>query len=113
MRAYHEELFGPVAVVYWVANEAEAVAQANDSQFGLGGAVFSSDAERARRVAEKLESGMVWINHPTSSEPNLPFGGIKRSGYGRELSHLGITEFANRKVIATLAPDSPIGDALG
>ena len=113
MRAYHEELFGPVAVVYWVANEAEAVAQANDSQFGLGGAVFSSDAERARRVAEKLESGMVWINHPTSSEPNLPFGGIKRSGYGRELSHLGITEFANRKVIATLAPDSPIGDTLG
>jgi succinate-semialdehyde dehydrogenase/glutarate-semialdehyde dehydrogenase len=75
--------------------------------------VFSSDPERARAVADQLESGMVWINHPTSSEPNLPFGGIKRSGYGRELSGLGIEEFANRKLIAVLPNDAPVTDALG
>jgi succinate-semialdehyde dehydrogenase / glutarate-semialdehyde dehydrogenase len=113
MRAYTEELFGPVAVVYRIEDDAEAVALANASPYGLGGAVFSSDLQRAYAVANQLESGMVWINHPTSSEPNLPFGGIKRSGYGRELSHLGIQEFANKKLIATMPTDAPITDALG
>jgi succinate-semialdehyde dehydrogenase / glutarate-semialdehyde dehydrogenase len=113
MRAYREELFGPVAVIYRVADEAEAVALANDSPYGLGGAVFAGDLERARRVADALQSGMVWINHPTASEPQLPFGGIKRSGYGRELSHIGATEFANRKLIVTMPTDAPISDALG
>jgi succinate-semialdehyde dehydrogenase/glutarate-semialdehyde dehydrogenase len=113
MRAYTEELFGPVAVVYRIEDEAEAVTLANSSRFGLGGAVFCRDAGRARAVADQLETGMVWINHPTSSEPNLPFGGIKRSGYGRELSHLGIQEFANKKLVATVASDAPIRDALG
>jgi succinate-semialdehyde dehydrogenase/glutarate-semialdehyde dehydrogenase len=113
MRAYREELFGPVAVIYRVADETEAVALANDSPYGLGGAVFAGDLERARRVADALQSGMVWINHPTASEPQLPFGGIKRSGYGRELSHIGPKEFANRKLIVTMPTDAPISDALG
>jgi succinate-semialdehyde dehydrogenase/glutarate-semialdehyde dehydrogenase len=113
MRAYTEELFGPVAVVYGVENEREAIDLANTSPYGLGGAVFGSDTDRARAVADELETGMVWINHPTSSEPNLPFGGIKRSGYGRELSEIGIKEFANRKLVTTMPTDVPIRDALG
>jgi succinate-semialdehyde dehydrogenase / glutarate-semialdehyde dehydrogenase len=113
MRAYREELFGPVAVVYSVANDAEAIALANDSPYGLGGCVFSSDLERARAVADRIESGMIWINHPTASEPQLPFGGIKSSGYGRELSDIGAKEFANRKLIVTMPTDAPITDALG
>ena len=99
MRAYHEELFGPVAVVYRVRDEDEAVALANASAYGLGGAVFSSDPERARRVADRLDSGMVWINHPTSSAAELPFGGVKRSGFGRELSSMGMLEFTNQKLV--------------
>jgi succinate-semialdehyde dehydrogenase/glutarate-semialdehyde dehydrogenase len=113
MRAYREELFGPVAVVYRVDDAARAVALANSSPFGLGGAVFGRDVERARAVADELEAGMVWINHPTSSEPNLPFGGIKDSGYGRELSHTGLKEFANRRLVVTMPTDAPIRDALG
>lgn len=113
MRAYTEELFGPVAVIYRVDDDAQAVALANASPFGLGSAVFGSDLERARGVADQLETGMVWINHPTSSEPNLPFGGIKDSGHGRELSHLGITEFANRRLVVTMPTDAVIRDALG
>jgi succinate-semialdehyde dehydrogenase / glutarate-semialdehyde dehydrogenase len=113
MRAYREELFGPVAVVYEAQGDSQAVALANDSPYGLGGAVFAADVERARAVAGRIESGMVWINHPTASEPQLPFGGIKRSGYGRELSHIGAKEFANRKLIVTMPADAPITDALG
>jgi succinate-semialdehyde dehydrogenase/glutarate-semialdehyde dehydrogenase len=113
MRAYREELFGPIAVVYRVDDDVQAVSLANDSPFGLGGAVFSSVVERARAVADRVDTGMIWINHPTSSEPNLPFGGIKDSGYGRELSHIGIKEFANRKLVVTMRPDSEIRDALG
>jgi succinate-semialdehyde dehydrogenase / glutarate-semialdehyde dehydrogenase len=82
MRAYHEELFGPVAVVHRVEDDDEAVALANDSPYGLGGSVFGGDVERARRVAHRVESGMVFINHPALSCPKLPFGGVKRSGYG-------------------------------
>jgi succinate-semialdehyde dehydrogenase/glutarate-semialdehyde dehydrogenase len=113
MRAYAEELFGPVAMIYRVDDDAQAVALANASPFGLGSAVFGSDLERARGVADQLETGMVWINHPTSSEPNLPFGGVKDSGYGRELAHLGITEFANRRLVVTMPTDAVIRDALG
>jgi succinate-semialdehyde dehydrogenase/glutarate-semialdehyde dehydrogenase len=113
MRAYHEELFGPVAAVYRVESDEEAIALANGSQYGLGAAVFGSDGERAQAVADRLEAGMVFINHPTASEPNLPFGGVKRSGFGRELSPHGILEFANRKLIATTPTDAPIRDALG
>ena len=102
MRAYREELFGPAAVVYKVKDAAEAVALANDSDYGLGATVMSSDLDRAREVAEQLEAGMVWINQPTGSSPELPFGGIKRSGYGRELSELAMFEFANRRLLRTV-----------
>jgi succinate-semialdehyde dehydrogenase/glutarate-semialdehyde dehydrogenase len=108
MRAYHEELFGPVAVVYRVASEDEAVALANDTPYGLGGSVFAADLERARRVADRIDTGMLWINHPTRSRPELPFGGIKRSGYGRELGELGMREFANQKLICAVPPDAPV-----
>ena len=104
MRAYHEELFGPVAVVHSVAGDDEAVALANDTPFGLGGSVFAADVARAQRVAARLDAGMVWINRPAASRPELPFGGIKRSGYGRELGAAGIEEFANRKLICAVAP---------
>lgn len=99
MTAYHEELFGPVISIYKVKGEEEAVKLANDSDFGLGGSVYSKDVVRAERVALQIETGMVFINEPTSSSPELPFGGIKRSGYGRELSDLGIHEFVNKKLI--------------
>ncbi|SDO18713.1 succinate-semialdehyde dehydrogenase / glutarate-semialdehyde dehydrogenase [Klenkia soli] len=102
MRAYSEELFGPAAVIYKVQTEDDAVALANDSSYGLSAVVYSGDAERARGVADRLESGMVWINQPSGSSPELPFGGVKRSGYGRELSELGMFEFANRRLVRTL-----------
>lgn len=102
MRAYHEELFGPAAVVYKVSSEDEAVELANNSQFGLSAMVFGSDDERTRAVGERLEAGMVWINQPSSTSPELPFGGVKRSGYGRELSELGMFEFANRRLVRVL-----------
>jgi succinate-semialdehyde dehydrogenase/glutarate-semialdehyde dehydrogenase len=113
MRAYGEELFGPVAVVYRVQGDDDAVALANDSRYGLGGSVFCDDLDRARRVAARLDTGMVWINHPSKSRPELPFGGIKKSGYGRELAELGMQEFANRKLIGTVSPDSPVGGFAG
>ena len=113
MRAYHEELFGPVAVVHRVAGEDEAVDLANDTPFGLGGSVFAADVDRARRVAARLDAGMVWINRPAASRPELPFGGIKRSGYGRELGTVGIEEFANRKLVGEVGPDAPVGGFAG
>lgn len=106
MRAFSEELFGPVAVVYGVADDDAAVELANATPFGLGGAVLCSDLRRARSVADRVESGMVWINHATLTQADLPFGGVKRSGFGRELSHLGIFEFANRKLIRTFPPEA-------
>ncbi|SEK20446.1 succinate-semialdehyde dehydrogenase / glutarate-semialdehyde dehydrogenase [Blastococcus sp. DSM 46786] len=102
MRAFSEELFGPAAVVYKVKDADEAVELANNSDFGLGATVMSSDLDRARSVAERLEAGMVWINQPTASFPDLPFGGVKRSGYGRELSELAMFEFANRRLLRTV-----------
>lgn len=113
MTVFKEELFGPVAVVYRVADEDEAVELANATDFGLGGSVFCADLERARRVADRIETGMVWINHPTSTRADLPFGGIKRSGFGRELAELGAREFVNQKLIRTVAPDTKIGNVAG
>lgn len=103
MRAFHEELFGPVAVVYRVADADEAIALANNSEFGLSGAVFGSDAEQTRYVADRLESGMVYINENSNSYVDLPFGGVKKSGFGRELGHFGLDEFVNKKLIRTAA----------
>ncbi len=97
--AYHEELFGPVASFYRVKDEQAAILLANDSPFGLGGSVFTKDIERGKRVADQIDTGMVFINHPTWTQADLPFGGTKRSGYGRELSELGIDEFVNKKLI--------------
>jgi succinate-semialdehyde dehydrogenase/glutarate-semialdehyde dehydrogenase len=99
MEAYHQELFGPVAVVFRVEDEEEAVRLANDTPFGLGAAVFSSDEGRARRVGRQLDVGMVYINAPEGSQADLPFGGVKRSGVGRELGALGIEEFMNKRIV--------------
>ena len=99
MLAYHEELFGPVAVVYRVKDDDEAIVVANSSPYGLGGQVNCSDLGRARWVADQLETGMIAINRGLGSDGNLPFGGVKRSGYGRELSRLGMLEFVNRRLV--------------
>lgn len=99
---YDTELFGPVASVYRVKNEEEAIKLANDSSYGLGGSVYTKDIERGRRIAEQIDTGMVFINQPTNSQAELPFGGTKNSGYGRELSPLGILEFVNKKLIHTM-----------
>ena len=97
--AYKEEFFGPVALFFRVANEAAAILLANDSNFGLGGSVFTQDAQRGHDVARQLDTGMVFINSSAISTPELPFGGVKNSGYGRELSSAGIQEFVNKKLI--------------
>jgi len=99
MRAWTEELFGPVGIVHRAANADEAIALANDSPYGLGAAIFGGDPETARYVAERLEVGMVFIGGNTDSEPELPFGGVKLSGFGRELGPHGMDEFANKKLI--------------
>ncbi len=100
MPAYHEELFGPVAVLFRFKTEAEAIRIANDTTFGLGAAVFTSDIIKGKKFAEKgLEAGCVFVNDFVKSDPRLPFGGIKESGYGRELSSVGIREFVNIKTI--------------
>ncbi|PIT51628.1 succinate-semialdehyde dehydrogenase [Snodgrassella alvi] len=97
--AYFEEFFGPVAQLYVVKNDDEAIALANDSHFGLGGTIFSTDIERAKKLASRIETGMVFINRIGDSVAELPFGGVKRSGFGRELSDLGIKEFVNHKLV--------------
>jgi len=98
MRAYYEELFGPVAVLHKVESLDEAVELANDSPYGLGGAVFARD-EEAAAVADRLEAGMVGINTTIRSAPDLPFGGVKNSGIGRELGRFGLDEFSNKKLL--------------
>ncbi len=97
--SYYEEFFGPVSIVIRVKDEAEAVAVANDSPFGLGGSIFTRDTVRGERVARQIDTGMVYVNHPTMVKADIPFGGVKHSGYGHELTNLGIQEFINKKVI--------------
>ena len=99
MPAYEEELFGPVASIIAARDEADAIRIANDSVFGLGGAVFTKDAARGERVARSLEAGATFVNSLVASDPRLPFGGIKESGYGRELGPYGIKEFVNVKTV--------------
>ena len=101
--AYHEEFFGPVASVYRAASEQDAVRIANDTPFGLGSYVFTTDPAQAQRVADRLDAGMVFINGVGAEGPELPFGGVKHSGFGRELGRFGMGEFANRKLIRTVA----------
>ncbi len=98
MRAYYEELFGPVAVVYKVSSDEEALELANDTQYGLGGAVFSTDPARAAKVAAGLQTGMANVNIPAAEGADMPFGGVKRSGFGRELGPLGMEEFVNKRL---------------
>jgi succinate-semialdehyde dehydrogenase/glutarate-semialdehyde dehydrogenase len=96
---FHQEFFAPVALVFRVKNDDEAVKLANDSPYGLGGSVITKDIERGKRIARQIDTGMVFINQATWTAPDLPFGGVKNSGYGRELSDLGIGEFVNKKLI--------------
>jgi succinate-semialdehyde dehydrogenase / glutarate-semialdehyde dehydrogenase len=100
--AYHEEFFGPVASVFRVGSEEEAIELANDTPFGLGSYVFSDDPEQALRVADGLDTGMVFVNGVGADGAELPFGGVKRSGFGRELGRYGIEEFVNKKLIRVL-----------
>jgi succinate-semialdehyde dehydrogenase/glutarate-semialdehyde dehydrogenase len=97
--AYREEFFGPVAAVYRVQNETEALQVANDIPFGLGSYLFTTDPNQALRVADQIEAGMVFVNGTGLDSPELPFGGVKRSGFGRELGRFGIAEFVNKKLI--------------
>lgn len=99
MRAFSEELFGPVAVLYKVEGEEEAVALANNTDYGLGASIHTKDLKRAERVSVRLQAGMVAINEPSASFPELPFGGVKRSGIGRELGKYGMDEFINHKLV--------------
>ena len=97
--AYREEFFGPVAQVYRVSSEDEAVELANDTSFGLGSYVMTTDAQQAERVADQIDAGMVYVNIVGADGAELPFGGTKRSGFGRELGTYGADEFVNKKLI--------------
>jgi len=101
------EFFGPVTQLFRAADVDDAVRIANSSTFGLGGSVFSRDIARAQQIARRLETGMVYINQPTGVRADVPFGGVKRSGYGRELTDLGLLEFVNQKVVAVADIDGP------
>jgi succinate-semialdehyde dehydrogenase/glutarate-semialdehyde dehydrogenase len=116
MPLFDEETFGPAAAVIKARDADDAVALANDSKYGLGGNLWTRDIERAKRLARRLESGAVFVNGMTASDPRLPFGGVKRSGYGRELSYFGIREFMNVQTIwigpdtAPAGPSSPAAE---
>ncbi len=105
---YSQELFGPVASIYVVENEEDAIRIANDSPYGLGGSVFGADLKHARGVAERIESGMVYVNQPLWPAAELPFGGVKNSGFGREQSELGFGEFVNHKLINVAPAEAPV-----
>jgi succinate-semialdehyde dehydrogenase/glutarate-semialdehyde dehydrogenase len=96
---FHQEFFSPVAMIFRVKNDDEAIRLANDSPYGLGGSIITNDVERGKRVARQIDTGMVFVNQACWTAPELPFGGVKNSGYGRELSDLGIGEFINKKLI--------------
>ncbi|MGW4490532.1 NAD-dependent succinate-semialdehyde dehydrogenase [Streptomyces sp. NPDC004376] len=105
--AYHQEFFGPVALFFRVKDADEAVQMANDSRFGLGGSVFTKDTKHGAEIARRMDTGMVFVNHPTWTKADLPFGGVKMSGYGHELAGAGIQEFVNKKLINIVPIDAP------
>ena len=106
--AFRDEFFGPVVSFYRVKNEDEAIALANDSDFGLGGSVWTKDVARGRRVASRVDTGMMFINNIDWSDAELPFGGIKDSGYGRELGDMGIQQFVNKKLVRYALMEAPV-----
>jgi succinate-semialdehyde dehydrogenase/glutarate-semialdehyde dehydrogenase len=106
--AFRDEFFGPVAMFFRVKDEAAAIALANDSDFGLGGSVFTKDVVRGLKVASAVETGMMFVNNISWSDAELPFGGIKNSGYGRELGDMGIQEFVNKKLVRTADMSAPV-----
>ena len=105
--AFRDEFFGPVAMLFRVKDEDAAIALANDSDFGLGGSVFTRDIARGKRVASRVETGMMFINNISWSDAELPFGGIRNSGYGRELGDMGIHEFVNKKLVRYVKAAAP------
>ena len=105
--AFRDEFFGPVASFFRVKTEGEAIALANDSDFGLGGSVYTRDIARGKRVASRVDTGMMFVNNLDWADAELPFGGIKNSGYGRELGNMGIQEFVNKKLVRTGHLDAP------
>ena len=106
--AFRDEFFGPVAMFFRVKDEDAAIALANDSDFGLGGSVFTRDAARGKRVASQIDTGMMFINNISWSDAELPFGGVKDSGYGRELGDMGIQQFVNKKLVRTAVLEAPL-----
>jgi len=106
--AFRDEFFGPVAMFFRVKDEAAAIALANDSDFGLGGSVFTKDLARGKRVASQVDTGMMFINNISWSDADLPFGGIKDTGYGRELGDMGIQEFVNKKLVRYIVAEAPV-----
>jgi succinate-semialdehyde dehydrogenase/glutarate-semialdehyde dehydrogenase len=106
--AFRDEFFGPVAMFFRVKDEDAAIALANDSDFGLGGSVFTADIARGKRVASRIDTGMMFVNNISWSDAELPFGGIKNSGYGRELGDMGIQEFVNKKLVRYAAVEAPV-----
>jgi succinate-semialdehyde dehydrogenase/glutarate-semialdehyde dehydrogenase len=106
--AFRDEFFGPVALFFRVKDEDAAIALANDSDFGLGGSVFTKDIARGKRVASRVDTGMMFVNNISWSDAELPFGGIKNSGYGRELGDMGIQEFVNKKLVRTASMEAPV-----
>jgi succinate-semialdehyde dehydrogenase/glutarate-semialdehyde dehydrogenase len=106
--AFRDEFFGPVALFFRVKDEDAAIALANDSDFGLGGSVFTKDVARGKRVASRVETGMMFINNISWSDAELPFGGVKNSGYGRELGDMGIQEFVNKKLVRVASMEAPV-----
>jgi succinate-semialdehyde dehydrogenase/glutarate-semialdehyde dehydrogenase len=105
--AFREEFFGPVAMFFRVHDEDAAIALANDSDFGLGGSVFTMDVERGKRVASRIDTGMMFVNNISWSDAELPFGGVKTSGYGRELGDMGIQTFVNKKLVRYVVAEAP------
>ena len=106
--AFRDEFFGPVAMVFRVKDEDAAIALANDSDFGLGGSVWTKDIARGKRVASRVDTGMMFINNIDWTDAELPFGGIKNSGYGRELGDMGIQQFVNKKLVRYVKASAPV-----